>query len=376
MKLILDNKKFNEEIAIFNTILTNTSANPLLSCLLLETNGNNLEITGSNEEVAVKTTINKHLEIVKPGKILIEGNSFLKILSKISENKIEIELVDEQILKIKTETFNMDLNLLNCDDYPHYDFNTENKSSGIINVDFFAKIANKLVRIASSKKNEISINKVLMGVLIDSKRTDNFIEAAATDSHYLAYIKDKYDGPKFRITMNVETIKLITSQAKEKKFNFYLGEQNRVIIENDNIKYISRLIEGDYPNIEKFIQNNELPNEFVIDRRLITKAIEKAIIVSEDPSSSKTMISIEVKNEQIQIKAQNLQKGIMFEVIKIKGKINEETTIILNAASLLNLLKNIDDANVTVKFTNNLSPIYLFDDKNHNYSSLILPARS
>ncbi|MDR2847098.1 MAG: DNA polymerase III subunit beta [Mycoplasmataceae bacterium] len=363
-------------LLLVNNIIQSSGLNPILSNILFIVNNDTIDLIGANDSVAIKTTTKNNTMNAKEEKMLINGELITKLIEKSNNDEISIDLVEEKVARIKSGRFTSNINLSNPDDYPRYDFDVSNKNRTQIKSEFINQIATKLLKVTNNKNS--NVGKMFEGILLDTKIKPGTIVATGTDTFHLAAISDEYQGDNFRIIINQESIRLLNAQLKNKMVDLYIGNNDRILVKNDNITYNSKLIEGEYPSTLKItsVATESLTTNFTINKKDFINSVEKALLISTSEINKTNVIQIIVNENQIKISGQNIEKGNSYEEIGIVGKSEREATIILSATSLLNLLKNIDSGEVTFSYDNPSSPIYITDNKNKNYISLIMPTRN
>jgi DNA polymerase III sliding clamp (beta) subunit (PCNA family) len=125
MKISIEKQELLKHLKTSVGLLESLNTNPTMDCLLIEAKDKQLTIISSNNFSSLKNTTNK-LTISTPGKVLVRGKIIYSIISKLKEKQINIELIDNKILRISTESFSSDINTEESSTYPSINFNFEN----------------------------------------------------------------------------------------------------------------------------------------------------------------------------------------------------------------------------------------------------------
>jgi DNA polymerase-3 subunit beta len=213
-------------------------------------------------------------------------------------------------------------------------------------------------------------------LLIDSTRQVGIIETIGTDGFHLCYAKEKYDGEKIKIIINIETIKQLNSLMNEnnnKNPIFFYLQHNQLIIQINDSMMLCRLLEGNYPSAIKTIEGVN-PFKITINKNEIINAVDRGMILAS--GDKKPSITMNIQPHKIKLVCRSVEYGTSYEEINIESNLKEPITISLNAKLLLDLIKNIDSEKVVLEFTSNNKPILIKNENNTNYISLILPIRN
>lgn len=371
MKFTIDKNLLVKKLKFCNEIISDLTTIPSLSGILINVEENKITLTSSNQTTSCKIEINNNITISSVGKILIKGNLLFNIISKLSDDKVTFNLIDNSIVRISTKTFTSDLNLLEDFSYPLIDFQHNNWKQFILEKEFLNKIHSKLT---STTLQSFDQTNVLTGIYFNSEREDGFIEATSTDSFHLTYLKHLYKGEKVNFILSLNEIKILNSILQETKSNVntYLNNKE-ILFQIDDITILSRIIDGQYPSITKILKNN-YDYKFLINKKKIFESINRGIVLVT--SDKKPIIQLNIEKEKIITTFKNIECGSCYEEIEIKNYNGPEANIYLNAKFLLDLIKNITSDEIEFNFVNSTSPIILKDLKDQEFIGLIVPRKN
>ncbi|MDR3163576.1 MAG: DNA polymerase III subunit beta [Mycoplasmataceae bacterium] len=370
MKLTIEKKELNKSLRIISNVISNISTNPIFNCILLETTDNKITIIGSNSLISVKNTISNGLNIESNGVALLNGKVFYNIVNKINATKVNLELIDNSVLRISADTFSFDINTQEKHTYPSINFDFTSYEKIVISSKFIKNVISKLSNTVSLTEN---FRTVLKGILIDSSRVNGQIEALSTDGVHLAYIKTNFNGPKFKIIINVQILKYINELIdQDQELNIYI-QHNNLIIQVKDYLFSCRLIEGEYPSPTKAIEETK-PLHFLIHKYKFLNALEKGLIVAS--TDKKPSVLLNITNNILKITCRSIELGTSYEELNIEGYQGEDIKISLNVNALLSLITNIEDNKIEFRFLSNITPIAVLDPKNTEYYSIILPIKT
>ncbi|WPL40794.1 DNA polymerase III subunit beta [Malacoplasma iowae] len=181
---ILNVLKFN------NSIIDNTVSSPYIQGILIEAIDNKVYLTSTNSFISAKTTIDKGIQIIEEGKLLVKSRVFFNIISKLKNEEIIIEKVDNSVLKIKTESFDSNINIMDEQQYPNINFDYHDWNEIILPPITFKSAITKIMQSVSQNREKVSI---LNGICFHGE--NDKLEVYASDgyklSFYLLNTKDK-----------------------------------------------------------------------------------------------------------------------------------------------------------------------------------------
>lgn len=371
MKFTINKESLLNKLKFCNEIVDSSSINPILSNLLINVNEDNIEFICSNQLISSKTIIKNNISISSTGSILIKTNLLFNIISKINEDKITFDLVDNSIVHIFTDKFTLDLNVLESYSYPVINFSFENKNKITISKQLFNKITNKTSFTVLESSDQTNI---FTGINLNSSRLNNKIEVLSTDSYHLSYLQEDFTNDKFDITLSLKVVKLINSLLKESKSdcNFYL-DQNNILFEINDTIISTRLLDGKYHSSPYKILQNIYPYSFTTSKKEMIDSINRGLVLLSSDNSKKPTVQMIINDKELNLNFKSIELGSCYEKINIEGYKGSNIQIILNIKYLLDLLKEIETDKIEFHFINERGPILIKEINDKNFITLISP---
>ena|SRR3989344_3996148 len=363
MDIIINTEKINKIIRNMERIVSKNISLPILSTILLKTEKNSMKISATNLEMGLNYWIGA--KINKEGEIAIPARIFSGFLSSIEDEKINF-IADKNFLKINSNSYKTKLLGFDPKDFPIIPRLKKEKQ---ISVD--AEIMRRgLISVIDSVLLS-ETRPELSGVFVGIK--ENKIEFAATDSFRLSEMS--IQTPNNNTVINfiiprlaaIEIIKIIDGLTD--KINLSVTD-NQLLIYNDDFEFITRLIDGRYPDYKKII-----PDKIVSTVKINRANLEKNIRTAGIFSSSIYDISIKVGNQKTEINAKNSDRGDIITNVPSELK-NTPFEVSLNYNYFLDGLKNISTSNVLIQYTGDGSPLLLKPENDNSFVYLIMPLRS
>lgn len=374
MEVFISIKKLIEAIKFSTTIANTNNANALLLGVLIEVNQNKISFKTTNNQVSGYKEITEGFEYFNSGKVLVTAKIILGLISKLKDKSVLLKQIDTNILLIKTENFETQINTMNIDGFPNLNFSLEDYVKISLPHQIMQEINTKVL---PNVLNSQGIEKIqpISGILIDTQTLENKLIAIGTDKIKASCLIREYMGEKFKFIVSYSTMKLIIEILKNVEYSnnqtvdFYVRSRSLVFKINDAILQ-TRMIDGVYPNIYSIFDETNEENTYVFDRRLLIEIIERGMNIVMQEQNPK--ISIRIDNNEAEISLTTFEIGNMKEKMSIVNLNNKSAEFIVNPSLLAHVLKNFDNNDVTFKVKDEiLRPIIFIDTKDVGFKQIL-----
>jgi len=252
MKIYCIAKNLKEALIVAERNTAKNQTLPILGSILLETQENNkIKIKATNLETAIEITIPAKVE--KQGVVAVPAKNLSSFVSNISsEEGITIQNQNDNVY-VKTSKTQTVIKGYKNEDFPLFPKVSETVSINF-NGESLKEALSSVVIACSMSDIKPELSSVLLRIF------KNTIKFTATDSFRLAEktitSKNNYLDKSFSILLPqksiMEILKIINSGDVICGFN-----KNQLILTSGNIKFITRLIDGVFPEYDQII-----PKEF------------------------------------------------------------------------------------------------------------------
>lgn len=378
MNFIIDREILIENLNIISRGLPSKSPMPILTGIKIKVNNDNLILTSSNSDIYIQVTIeNSSLIITKTGQTVVPGRFFIDIIRMLNSKKINLYLIEDKILVIKTDRGEYKLNIMDPFDYPNIEF-VESENILKLNSKTIKSIVKETVFATSSSEKK----PLLTGVNL--KIEDNKLTCIATDSYRLSQkiIKLDQSYEKFNITVPNKSLDELSKilELYEDDLELLLST-NKILIKFKNILFQTRLLEGNYPDTSRLIPN-DFPIIVSFNKNELIEAVERVSLLSprekeKDRETTYSIIKLVIKKDHIiEISTTNNQIGdALEEIIPTNNSIINPITIGFSSRYLLDALKSFSSNEISMNLSGEIRPFVIRGDKDINLTQLILPVR-
>lgn len=365
--LLLENlNKVSKAISTKNLI-------PILSGIKFDLTKEGLTLTASDNDITIQTFIpadNKDMEIEKEGIIIIQGKYVLDIVRKLPDEFINIEVIDELKILIYAENSEFNLNGINQKEYPNVAL--ENSKNFVkINTKLFKTIINQTAFATSTDESR----PILTGINI--KITGDILECSATDSYRLAKKQAKLNeiaGETYNIIVPgkniVEFMKILNEGNEELEIHIF---SNKVLFKQNNLLFQSRLVSGNYPNVNNLIPSDSFL-KITANLSNLYDVIDRASILTSD--KEKNIVTLETNKNLLIVRSSSAEIGRVEEKMNITKDNEEEIKISFSAKYMMDALRSFEGDTVELAFEGEVKPIIIKDVEDPNLTQLVLPIRT
>lgn len=371
MKLFIKQNILMEHLNYVIKGISNKNLIPILNCIKLELKSEGLYLMSTDNEIAIKTFIDKtEIEKIESlGEILISGKYIYDIIRKLPGEIVTIEELIDNKINIYTNKSSFILNTNSVNEFPDLELE-EKKNPIILNKKVFKNIINQTIFATSNQESR----PVLTG--INFKINDNVLECTATDSYRLAKKKIEIEnsGENFNLIVPTKNLNELIRMFNEENENIEMHIfSNKIIFKFSSIIMLSRIINGTYPDTSKLI-----PDTFNLEVKVVLKdfynSIDRASLLTSE--NDKNTIKFETKENTIYISSNIPEIGNVEETLECTKNNKEEIKIAFSSKYMLEAIKSLDCEEFLLMFNGDVKPIILKNPVNEDLIQLILPIRT
>lgn len=352
--------------------LSSKTPMPVLTGIKIEVSDKDITLITTNREISVRVVLEQieTLDIVEKGVCVVPGKYFIDIIKKLEGDTVEFTLFDTNTIKIISERTTFTLISLDYTNYPNINFDV-NSDAIVINSQ---KLKN-FIRQTSFAAGVNEARMVLTGVCLEIDK--NTIQMIATDSYRLAkkVCIEEENYPKTKIIIPSKSIeelsKILEDESEDVKMYF---ANNRALFEYKNISFITRLIEGSFPDTSSIIPTEHIV-EITFNKNVLLSTVDRASLFTTQNNGS--IIKMITNNDgSVQIASISTEIGkVVDEIIPLKMDNPCNFQIAFSAKYFLEAIKAFDGNDIVIKFTGELKPFLLTSSDSDNFIQVILPVR-
>ncbi len=362
MKFRTNKDDIIKELQLLQGIVEKRNTMPILANILIKTGQDEIELTGTDLEVGLKTKIPATIET--PGSITVSGKKTFEIVRSLRENlEICFQVENKNTLLITSGSSEFKLVGLPEEDYPPVEVSAFEKGLAFP-LSVFQKMIDRVL-FAIAQEQRYYLNGALMVL------RKNQIELVSTDGYRLAYVKALID----QLNLEEETRCIVSKKALNelKKFDdsqvsFDLDESNLFFKVGQRV-LISRIIEGKFPNYEAVIPT-ENPNKLVVSREELLQSIRRVALLSSDRTKG---VKFKFAKDKITLFSSNPEIGEARDEVSSEYQ-GEELEIGFNAQYILDFLTITQSEKVFLELKDSKNAALIKpEEEDLNYLYVLMP---
>lgn len=363
MKLVCKKSDLISGINIVMKAVSSKTTMSILECILIDATEGEIKMTANDMELGIETKVLG--EIIEAGSIAIDAKIFSEIVRKLPDNDVLIEVKDEIKANITCENAKFNILVKSAEDFSYLPVIEKNNK---ITISQFS--LKEVIRQTSFAINDAEKNKLLTGELFEVH--GNKLKVVALDKFRIAIrnieLKEEYGDFKVLVPgKSLNEISKILNGGVDDVVNIYFTN-NHILFEFDDTIVVSRLIEAtNYFDTDKMI-SNDYKTKITINKKEMADCIDRAILLIKEGDKKPVFLTIKDTEMELSI---NTFIGSMDESIPI-SKEGSDIMISFNPKFLIDILKVLDQEQVSIFFTNPKAPCFIRDEEN-SYIYIVLP---
>ena len=370
MKFVVKRDTLLKSLNFVQGIVEKKNTLPILSNVLLQLKKDKLSIVATDLDIIFYDEIND-VKIIKEGSTTTSATIIYDILRKISSNsELNFDLKSENKLSLKSENVDFNLLCLPTDNFPTFADEFEGQEISLNNQRFL-KLLNKTRISISNDDTRHYLNGVFLHLTEAHGR--NFLTGVATDSHRLSSSSieiQNIDDFSSLILPRKTVYQLCSLLAETSEKLFIQTSENKIKFSVGDIKLVSKVIDGKFPDYKKVVPTNH-DKSLIVSSKDFISSIERVTSVSLD---RKEGVKLLINKENIQLSVNSASSGEGNEVIKANFNSNN-LNISFNSKYLIDIASEIEDKNLKMNLKDSVSPVLIEDASDKNSYYVIMPMK-
>jgi DNA polymerase-3 subunit beta len=360
MKFSCTKENLSRSLNITSRITTKNINLPILNNVLIDIRNKNLKLQSTNLEIFIISKTRAKIE--EEGSFTLPAKLFSDYINLLPEERIDIELIEGDIIKIECGKFKTKIKGISASEFPLIpEISKENIFK--VKVMDFKQMIEKVVFAASSNE----IRPELSGIFFKLDYKENKLISAATDSYRLAENKieviessGKIDEKGIivpaktlqEVTRIIGILKELPESSNE--MEIAVGD-NQVLFIYDDVEILSRLIEGNYPEYQHIIPS-DFKTTAVLNKEELIKAIKVASLFTKS-NLNDVHLEFSSKGEKGELIVSSAENQIGENKISLDAQIDgEKNKIVLNYRYLIDGLNIFNTEKIRLQLNDESTP--------------------
>lgn len=373
MQFRIDREKLLSTLQVVSKGLSVKTPMPILTGIHLLATENELIFTTTNKEISIRSVIENnsdYLTIYDTGECVVPGKYFLEIVKKAEGLVINFSLFEGNTIKIVSERSDFTLTTYDKTNFPETSFELEGNE-----IELTAKDLKQVIKqtsfAAATTENRIILTSV------NFTFANNNLEVTATDSFRLAKKIINFDTGIEETKLNIpskaldELNKILSD--KQQKVIISFGN-NRILFKLEDTYFMTRLVEGAYPNTASLFPSSYLLT-VLFNKNELLNATDRASLFTSDSDLSIVKMRF-TTDKRVELSSNSTEIGKVVEEINVL-EMSEilDFEIAFSSKYLIDALKAIEGEFVEINFTGEIKPVVINAKNDKSALQLILPVR-
>ncbi|KEI35177.1 DNA polymerase III subunit beta [Allofrancisella frigidaquae] len=348
------------------SVANSKSTMPLLSCILFDINNNNLKITASDLDTEISCDIPVTCDT--PIKLALNADKIFNIVRSLTDNSIIDFNINDNKVTIVSNNSTFNLISLNADNYPLIDSNINEQASFDLTQQDFHHIISKVDFSMASDDTRYFLNGMFWEI------NSNLLRAVSTDGHRMSITEAIIDSKVLDSTSQsiiprkaILELKKIVGKT-EQPIKICLGK-NYLKAQFGSFSFISKLIDGRYPDYQKVIPKNNT-KLLAVDKQIFKNSLLRTSILANDKYKG---IRLDVSAGQMLLSANNPDNEKAEDTVEVQYN-DQPIEICFNYRYLLDIINVLSEETMSIYLDNpNMSA--LIKDEKDNSLFIIMPMK-
>ena len=339
---------------------------PILGNILLETAKNSVRLAATDLELGIECQI--AAEVIKSGSLTLPARILTDIVSNLPESPVTVSTEEGEAKALITcESVKFEVLGLPASDFPLLP-----AGDGEVLVKIDGGLLRTMIRQTSFAVSTDETRPFLTGVYLVVEGSNG--QLVATDGGRLALRRARISGDaQTKVAAIIpsktmgELVRVLGAAEGEVTIS---SQDNQLVFMLPGMRFISRLIAGQFPNYEQVIPK-EYKQRIKVGTERLLRAVRRASITARD---SANVVRLSAGDGTLTITSNTPDVGKAQEDIAVQAE-GDTIPVAFNAKFLLDALNNIDAAEVFFDLTGPLTPGALRPVEHTDYVYVLAPVR-
>ncbi len=370
MKFKILCSSFFKTLSHLHGIVDKKNALPILANILIEAKDNQLILSSTDMDISIIEKIN--CDVMEGGSTTINSQILYDIVRKIDDNS-EIEIISNngKLLTLRANGSRFSLASLPKEDYPII----EKDNSGvdiILNSKILYRLIDKTKFAISNEETRYFLNGLYFNITNEDNK--NIVTLVGTDGHRLAKFSHEIDE-KTNLVSGViipkKTIYELSKLLSEIDTDIHISvSSNKIIFIIRDIIFISKLIDGNFPDYKRVIPRDN-NNTLIINRDKLLSAVDRVSTIANEKSP---VIKFKLFKNILNLNTINNESSTASEDLNINYD-GDEIEIGFNSKYIMDIVNNLEDNEISINLKDNSSPVLAQEKSKTNLVYVLMPMR-
>ncbi len=342
MEFTVSKAELVRELNLSQGVVEKKTTIPILSNVLLETDGDRLVLTATDLELGIRCSC--PAKVTRQGAGTIPAKKLLDYVRLLPDSEIQVKFGDNQWANLLCGRSRTRIAGMSRESFPELPQMPELLAE--IPIAILSGMIQKTIFSISAEESRFTLNGALLLLKSDG------LTMVATDGHRLAMIESETPLPSLGAPFKAllprkamqELVKL-SGDASEGALLRFSGDENHLFFEIGERLLISRKLTGNFPDYERVLPKDQ-PNSVKLGRDVLRSAIERVAQFADERSRA---IRLQVVPGEFKVHSSLSETGESEESLPAEYS-GPQTEIGFNAQYMLDFLRASTEEDVSFHF--------------------------
>lgn len=375
MKLTVERDPFLKALSRIQTVVERRTTKPILGNALLETDGETIKISATDEEVSLRTF--SPAVVVEPGSMTVSAKTLFDVVRELPEETILLRKNSRDRLLLSCGRAKFELAGLPSSGFPNIpqaDGNYRFTMGQAVLAEMFTKTHFAI----SYDESRFTLNGVFFQISpSETEEGEGMVRLVATDTHRLAMVErfclQLPDEAKEVIIprKGVQEIRRILEESSDEQKLEIILDSNYIQLIRPGIILVSKLVEGRFPDYRRVIPKGN-PLHLNVNREQLLGVVRRMSTLSHEKSLA---LRLDIEGGMMRFNSNNPEQELAEEEMAISLEGGETLTVGFNARYLKEFLAVMESDTVRFSLKNHELPVLLSDPGQLGTEFVLMPMR-
>lgn len=380
MELRISVAELSRVVSLAQGVVQRKNTMPVLSHVLLDAGtdgaGNGrLQLTATDLDVGIKAS--RPCEVSSPGAVTIPARALADMVRVLPGPDVVLKRLPNQHVEVKSGRTKARLMALSADEFPSL---PSYEAASFVSIDqtLLVNMVDKTLYAASQDETRYNLN----GVYFEPPSSpEGPLTMVATDGHRLVRVERtfagaadfKLRGPVILPRKGLSELKRVLEGSGDAdgpqmvELGFH---DNHAVVRKGSTVLGMRLVEGQFPDYKQVIP--KLADKIVrVAQKDLVDSLKRVSVLAQDKMQP---VKLVLSKDQLVVSCTNPETGEISDDVPVEYA-GATIEVAFNARYLVEALASLDDKNVLLKVTDNLSPGLLVGVDEPRHLCVVMPMR-
>jgi len=369
MKIICKQEKLIKALNIVSKAISAASTVGITRGILIKAEGD-LKISLSATDLHVSIMTQLDAVVNETGGVVVSAKLFMDLVRRLPAGDILISTDDKNIVTVKTEFSDYEMQGIEESEFPRIDSEEEGKA-----FEFDKEVFRELIEGTCFAASADESRGIITGELLEIE--GGVMAMVALDGYRVAVRREYSEqlaGENLHVVIPAKMLreagKILAEAADEGETTDFLAGEKKAVLKTGETTVKMNLMAGEYIKYKDVIPvENKI--KVTVDRFSLQSAVERAAMFRSDGKNAFVRFSL---TPGILTVSSRADEGRGRETIPI-DKEGDDIEIGFDARFVNEALKSIVDERIVMEFSTSVSPCLIRPEEGDRYTYLILPVR-